>query len=343
MSTRLYHEKQVAGLCAVHALNTLLQGNIFTEIDLMQIANEFDRNERALMMEMGTESTDFLKYMAEDSGNVADDGNYSVQVIQKALEVWNLKCVPLASPEMVASRQNPLIEQAFICNLASHWLTIRNVEGDWYNFNSLLNEPQYLSDFYLSAFLDTLMAKGYSIFCVKGELPKPQTNILGDSSNWITVKRKKTASDTNYDEELEAAIAASLSEAASSSSSSTTATQVIEIEDEDEDDELKAALALSLSTPPPSLEPPLDTPVEQVTTLVVRLPDGTRSQRRFFNTDLLQAVYHWLEANHNISPDRYVLFVTHPQKQILNEGQSSLLSLGLSPSASLFLQDRFAS
>lgn len=32
------------------------------------------------MMEMGTDTTDFLKYMAEDSGNVADSGDYSVQV-----------------------------------------------------------------------------------------------------------------------------------------------------------------------------------------------------------------------------------------------------------------------
>jgi hypothetical protein len=26
-------------------------------------------------------------------------------------------------------------EQAFICNLSSHWLTIRKIGEDWYNFN----------------------------------------------------------------------------------------------------------------------------------------------------------------------------------------------------------------
>lgn len=49
----LYHEKQGnvrgqeynkvdAGLCAVHAVNALLQGPYFTEVDLATIAKEFD-------------------------------------------------------------------------------------------------------------------------------------------------------------------------------------------------------------------------------------------------------------------------------------------------------------
>ena len=32
------------------------------------------------MAEGGVESEDYLKYIAEDSGNVAADGNFSVQV-----------------------------------------------------------------------------------------------------------------------------------------------------------------------------------------------------------------------------------------------------------------------
>jgi hypothetical protein len=125
--------------------------------------------------------------MAEDSGNVADDGNYSiqvrrqtrrqrasvagervfdvnvrahVQVIEEALKVWNLTCHSLTNPEMKEAKDDPLYvrrvicssldcllplnpngarflrkEQAFICNLSSHWLTIRKIGEDWYNFN----------------------------------------------------------------------------------------------------------------------------------------------------------------------------------------------------------------
>ncbi len=53
----LYHEKQVAGLCAVHALNTLLQDAIFNPVDLMQIAQEFDTREKEQMMASVRESS----------------------------------------------------------------------------------------------------------------------------------------------------------------------------------------------------------------------------------------------------------------------------------------------
>ena len=39
------------------------------------------------------------------------------QVLSKALEVWDLQCIPQEAPDMVAARQHPEREQAFICNL----------------------------------------------------------------------------------------------------------------------------------------------------------------------------------------------------------------------------------
>ena len=92
MPPSLYHEKQVSLLCGQHALNSLLQGPYFTAEDLTAIAVEFDERERNLMRESGVESADFLKYMAEDSGNAAADGNYSIQVLTRALEQWNARC-----------------------------------------------------------------------------------------------------------------------------------------------------------------------------------------------------------------------------------------------------------
>ena len=52
--------------------------------------------------------------MAEDSGNVADDGNYSIQVIEEALKVWNLTCHSLTNPDMKEAKDNPL----YVC---WHW------------------------------------------------------------------------------------------------------------------------------------------------------------------------------------------------------------------------------
>ena len=61
------------------------------------------------------------------------------------------------------------------CHLCSqeHWLTVRRVNGSWYNFNSLFSAPELLGTLYLTTFLATLRGEGYSIFVVQGRLPNP--------------------------------------------------------------------------------------------------------------------------------------------------------------------------
>ena len=73
------------------------------------------------MRELGEETEDFIKFAAEDSGNVGLDGNYSIQVLSEALKVWDLHCISITSKEEEAKKikQNPTAEQAFICNLVS--------------------------------------------------------------------------------------------------------------------------------------------------------------------------------------------------------------------------------
>ena len=46
---------------------------------VMQIAADLDASEQALLSEGGVDSEDYLRYIAEGSGNVADDGMFSVQ------------------------------------------------------------------------------------------------------------------------------------------------------------------------------------------------------------------------------------------------------------------------
>jgi ataxin-3 len=91
----IYHEKQVASLCGVHCLNTLLQANAFNAIDLSQIAQELDRREREVLAEGGMSSKDYLAFVAGDSQNVSDEGNFSIQVLSEALKVYNISCVPI--------------------------------------------------------------------------------------------------------------------------------------------------------------------------------------------------------------------------------------------------------
>ena len=55
--------------------------------------------------------------MAEGSGNVANDGMFSIQVLSRALEVFGLQTVPLSSPDAADARADPTTQAAFICNL----------------------------------------------------------------------------------------------------------------------------------------------------------------------------------------------------------------------------------
>jgi len=99
------------------------------------------------------------------------DGNYSIQVIIHALksvgEIW------LESLDSEENRgKDHSKEQVIVCNNEAHWVTIRKVAGTWFNLNSCPPDgPQIITDFYFSAFLDSVRDKGYFIFIVKGELP----------------------------------------------------------------------------------------------------------------------------------------------------------------------------
>ncbi|ACO67184.1 ataxin-3 [Micromonas commoda] len=273
----LYHEKQVSLLCGVHALNTLLQGPYFTANDLRDIAAEFDQRERDLMKEAGVDSADFLRYMAEDSGNAAVDGNFSIQVLTKALDVWNVDCVPVTGTTHSEALVNTTNELAFLCNLDQHWFAVRKTrtasptvhaeaaacgDGGWWNFNSMLPAPQPIGTTYLSAFLAQLREERYSIFAVRGNLPDEfgRFGEGGEHGRWVTVHEAAAAnreSDrvkaagrarniaSNMLAKLGAggwgtiAVPASVAERAGASLGGTTSNA-------DEDAELQAAIAASL-------------------------------------------------------------------------------------------------
>jgi len=145
------------------------------------------------MAEGGLQNEDYLRFVAADSQNVSDEGNFSIQVLSEALKVYNIRCVPVGSSEVVGvTSETYHMQEAFICNLSSHWFTIRNLGGQWYNLNSLKPVPEKISDFYLSAFLGQLQAEHYTIFVIVGSLPSgEQAAALQDaapSGKWWTPK-----------------------------------------------------------------------------------------------------------------------------------------------------------
>jgi len=187
-SLEIYYEPQKAAFCGVHAVNNLLQGPLYSEWDFSQVALALTEEERKLMAERGTESKDYLVFMAKDSTHVDESGNFSIEVIKKAITNMGLTITPLTHPAMKDAKKDPHKEIAFICNLANHWLTIRKIAGTWYNLNSVLpNGPHSISDLYLGAFLQQLAVDKYSIFVIRGRLPDP----LQEKGNGMRIPIKK--------------------------------------------------------------------------------------------------------------------------------------------------------
>ncbi|EJD03337.1 Josephin-domain-containing protein [Fomitiporia mediterranea MF3/22] len=161
-------------LCAQHALNSLLQGNYFTAPDLAAIANSFDMLEHNALESQPRQS---------GSHNMDDTGFFSVQVIDKALDVWGLSLVRWRSEQMRPYQDAPHKQLAFVLNLEQHWFTLRRFgpaqtsadsdpgEGHWFNLNSSYDRPKWVSRTYLDMFLRQSEEEGYSVFAVVQEDP----------------------------------------------------------------------------------------------------------------------------------------------------------------------------
>ena len=164
---KVYFEKQSNDrLCGLHCLNNLLQGPFLDIVTLSEIGQELDKMERELT---GMHS----------QNNVDDDGNYGVQVLQKALSIYgaNLKLLKKRQAISYVEGGNNKVE-ALIFNSSTHWYAIRKIDGIWFNLNSTnsLPGPEIISDFYLSAFIQGAEDIGYTNFLIT-DLPRlPELN-----------------------------------------------------------------------------------------------------------------------------------------------------------------------
>jgi len=282
--TKIYWEEQFAGLCGIHAINNLLQSPYFSEGDLAQIAKDLHEAERKLMAQLGTDTRDFLTFMAKESSHVDEAGNFSIEVIKRALETFFLNCVSVESDTIRDSKMDTVKEEGFICNLRNHWIALRKLGGKWYNLNSIQKDgPTFVSDMYLSLYLKQLNVEGYSIFVVKGTFPKLTVTIGGRGKCFhvqeiMERSKKKSQSkptqrriDAPPGSDLARAVQASLRDQADDeykkvlreSAQEETRKQEKEnyeralresrrdLPSPSKDSDLEFALALSLATPPP--------------------------------------------------------------------------------------------
>lgn len=173
--------------------------------------------------------------MQQESGNMDDTGFFSVQVISKALALWNLELVPLNSSDGIAKdiRENPVKAQAYIFNMESHWYCIRRFKCDtthrppsnetyaYFNLDSLFSRPDYMSSSFLTEYLKQMQNEGYSIFVVSGEFPdcpaeplKYLPNSVAPPTQFIDLTKSdsKASNSSENDEDIQRAIQLSLAE-----------------------------------------------------------------------------------------------------------------------------------
>ncbi|EKM80981.1 hypothetical protein AGABI1DRAFT_119519 [Agaricus bisporus var. burnettii JB137-S8] len=256
----IYHEKQQPGsmLCAQHALNSLLQGPYFTPTDLSEIALKLD----VLEEQYNTEAEHGV------SKNMDDTGFFSVQVMEEALKVWGLNLLRWRNSAMQSHQDHPETQLAFILNLEQHWFSLRrfgpisgNVNRDaslshWFNLNSSLPAPEWVSKVYLGMVLQQAEAEGYSVFVITQSDPSNmQTLARGEADDIAatlpepqTATRFTSSRTTTHDAESSTSVHQDFHIPASTSQ----AQPALDHDDvdgiDDEDYELQAVLQASLAS-----------------------------------------------------------------------------------------------
>lgn len=280
----MYWEQQRSDqLCAVHAINAVLQAPIYTEVDLAEVAQELDREERS----MGRRSAE----------NVSLDGFFSIQVIIRALHSQGITLEYLDQSQFLSGQSDPTNATSLIFNLHSHWQTYRKVAEVWLDLNSLnpLPGPVVISSFALASNIEAMIGSGYTVFLATGSFRKYRKEEFGRQKwqFWIPMSRLLHVRREGYDEEAEIrkALEASRRDALQSISHTSSA---VPDSSPPIDPELAEAIALSLTANLPPLPPePLTNPSS--IPLKVKFPDGKSHIRRFLPSDTVSSVALWVQ------------------------------------------------
>ncbi|KAG8979456.1 hypothetical protein FRC05_008442 [Tulasnella sp. 425] len=170
-----------------------LRGRVkFSAPELASIASHLDEAERAV-------TDPNPSRLNPRSRNMDDTGFFSIQVLEDALKIYDLKYVPLdsisfsgviillwafiprlvrwRSEEMRPYQDSPELQAGFILNLEQHWYALRRFgqlghNFHWFNLNSFETEPKWISTTFLGMTLQQAEQEGYSVFVVKALDPQ---------------------------------------------------------------------------------------------------------------------------------------------------------------------------
>jgi ataxin-3 len=253
--SHVYHERQSAALCGRHALNNLLQGPFFDDVSLSEIAISLDQREVALLT--GATRQHLIN---GGSNNVDDSGNFSVDTLREALKTRGIE-MSCETSAVERALTEPDSCMAFMLNQQAHWISLRRFGSQWVNLNSLLESPELISNFFLSAFLAQLRSDGYSVFVISGNFPPPTPPQFHERERWHKPESLKSGNnprsvsaaaerrdaalrarrEADSDPDFELALRASLSEGSNGLSSPP------RVAASADDDDLQRAIAASLA------------------------------------------------------------------------------------------------
>ncbi|GAB2285764.1 hypothetical protein Dimus_020201 [Dionaea muscipula] len=170
--SEIYHERQKLQFCLLHALNNLFQEDAFTRAYLDTIA------EKLILDDPTKDKWTPISVVFKPHHNVLT-GNYDVNVLIAALEakgkrvVWHDRRNGASKIDLDASDSSLM---GIVVNVSvrrfsglwkgRHWVTLRKINGVWYNLDSDLGGPQpFKGKEEVREFLDGIILSGGK-FCL---------------------------------------------------------------------------------------------------------------------------------------------------------------------------------
>ncbi|CDR95400.1 hypothetical protein, conserved [Babesia bigemina] len=172
MENVVYWEKQdpQSKLCALHCLNSFLQGPKVTNDELLNISTMLGRTESALLKTWGNRSSNVG---ASGYRYDSDGGDFDVTVLIEALRKRNFICNYYTVNDMKLSMFQKSENCGFICNANNHWFCIRMLLADqWFILDSLRPGPHEVEYGQLYSYISQLLnTKGGAVFLVYSATP----------------------------------------------------------------------------------------------------------------------------------------------------------------------------
>ncbi|GMY10642.1 josephin-like protein [Fagus crenata] len=176
-NTQIYHERQKLQFCLLHSLNNLFQQkDAFTRASLNEIA------EKLVIDDPNKVTWTPLSVLFKPHHN-AITGNYDINVLMAALEgkgksvIWHDRRNGASLINLDASEDTLM---GIVLNLSArkygglwksrHWVTLKRIDGVWYNLDSDLEAPETFKDNEeVREFLDYMIGHGGEVLLVMND------------------------------------------------------------------------------------------------------------------------------------------------------------------------------